>query len=731
MSKTIDLKIEGMTCASCVGRVEKYLKKNTAVSDAAVNLATEKARVTYDEKQTNEGELLKNVEQAGFKGAVIDSKTSFASAHKNKARQQQNEKRLLILSTLLTLPLVLPMLLMPFDLHLMPPAWAQLLLATPVQFFIGARFYRAGFSALKAKTGNMELLVALGTSAAFFLSLYLMSTHQAGHELHLYFESSAVIITLVLFGKYMESGAKRQTASAIKALEKLRPTKARILIDGKTQERALDEVKVGDIVVTLPGERIAMDAQIIQGTSSVDESLITGESLPQYKSVGDVIIAGAQNIDGALHAKVSALGAQSMLSKIIEMVENAQMHKAPVQRLVDKVAAVFVPAVLVIALVTFVAWGLSNGDWQSALINAVAVMVIACPCALGLATPTSIMVGTGLAAKYGILIKDAGALEKSHFIEAIAFDKTGTLTKGEPIVAELFSKNLEKKELIKLLASIQSASEHPLAKAVLELAKKENVDYSQAQNSKTLPGIGIEADIANKAYQLGSSRLLNEYTEEMGEGPYLKKAKEREELGESVSFLVDKDSKQVIGLVSFSDEVRESSISAIKGLKEQGIATIMITGDNHAAAKNMAKLIGIDEIKSQVLPNEKAQAIKELKNKYGTVAMVGDGINDAPALAMADIGIAMSSGSDIALEAGDIVLMRSNPLLIIDSISLSKKTYQKIKQNLFWAFFYNILGIPLAALGFLNPMIAGAAMAFSSVSVVGNSLLLKRWRSRS
>lgn len=688
MKQDLTLDIKGMTCASCVNRIEKVLKKDEGVLNASVNLATEKASIEFESTKTNSEKMIAAVSRAGYEASIHSDKAE-------KTADLSHDKMLIVISAVLSLPLVLPMI---FDFML--PGWIQLLLATPVQFYIGARFYKSAWGAIKALTGNMELLVAVGTSSAYFLSLYLLLTQ---HHAHLYFESSAVIITLVMLGKYLEKKAKAQTTSAIKALQKLRPEKARLLRDGKEEEVSLEKLNLNDVVVIRPGERIPVDGIILKGTTQVDESLITGESLPVLKKESDEVVGGAMNGDGLIQVKITKLGAETMLSKIIRMVEDAQAKKAPIQRLVDKVSAIFVPTVLIIAVLTVIFTG--------SIINGVAVLVIACPCALGLATPTSIMVGTGVAAKAGILIKDAEALETAHSLTTISFDKTGTLTKGAPSVSELQAD-------LKILATLQQGSEHPLALAVMRLANEKNITPGEVTNFKAIPGKGIEGIIDGKKYILASRRYLNELNI-----PY-----ELEEKDETVSFLLT--SNEVLGHVTFRDELKPEAKEAVNKLKSLGIKTMMLTGDNKGTASKVAKELGIDEFMAEVLPSHKSEVVHALREKGEIVGMVGDGINDAPALASANVGIAMSTGTDVAMESAGITLMRGNPLLIPDAIDISRRTYSKIKQNLFWAFIYNIIGIPLAAMGYLSPVIAGAAMALSSVSVVTNSLLLKRWSNK-
>ncbi len=716
MEKNITLDIKGMTCASCVNRIEKVLLKDPAISSASVNLATEKATVKYNDSSLDTEKIISLITKIGYEA-------SLPASNPTKTDNLKKEKLFLLTAAILTLPLALPMFLELFGFHLMPSPWMQLILATPIQFIIGARFYKSAWGALKAKTGNMELLVAIGTSAAYGLSLYLLLT---GH-MHLYFEGSSVIITLVLLGKYLESKAKQQTTEAIKALQNLRPLKAKVIRDGVEIEISIEELLISDIAIVKPGERIPVDGIITKGVTQVDESLITGESLPVDKKESDKVVGGSINGDGLIQVKVTALGPETMLARIIRMVEDAQAVKAPIQRLVDKVSAYFVPAVLFIALVTIVATALIMNNWETGIIHGVAVLVIACPCALGLATPTSIMVGTGVAAKAGILIKDAEALEVSHSVTLIAFDKTGTLTEGKPSVSMLYTFENSETDILTLLATIQNGSEHPLAKAVMDQADKKNIFYRQATSSKALPGRGLEAEISGKKYILGSKRILTEMN--ITDSSTLELAHTRELLGETVSFLIERPHNKVIGLISFKDNIKESARSTIKNLRDLGIKTIMLTGDNKHSAEIVAKDLGIDSFQAEILPQQKLEIIRNFKLQGEIVAMVGDGINDAPALAAAHVGIAMATGTDVAMHSAGITLMRGNPLLIADAISISRKTYSKIKQNLFWAFIYNVIGIPLAAFGYLNPVVAGAAMAMSSVSVVTNSLLLKRWKS--
>ncbi|MGZ5112174.1 MAG: copper-translocating P-type ATPase [Usitatibacter sp.] len=625
----------------------------------------------------------------------------------------------------LSLPLVLPMIAGLFGAHWMLPAWIQWLLATPVQFWIGARFYRAGWKALVAGTGNMDLLVALGTSAAYGLSAW-GALSGAGAP-HLYFEASAVVITLVRLGKWLEARAKRQTTAALRALATLRPARARILDGGIERDVAVEIVRVGDSVVVRPGERIPVDAQVIEGDSTVDESLITGESRAVEKSPGSRLTAGAMNGAGRLLARTIAVGAETALARIIRSVESAQARKAPIQRLVDRVSAVFVPVVMGIALVTLLGWGLGGGDWEAAVINAVAVLVIACPCAMGLATPTAVMAGTGVAARYGILIKDAEALEVAHRTSVVAFDKTGTLTEGKPSLVEIVALQGNRLEALRLAAAVQRGSEHSLARAVLEAAEQEKLAVPQASETRAVAGRGVEAVVAGRGLAIASARWVREL-DASGTEALAPQARRIEAQGRTLSWLIEPGPPaRVLALLAFADAMKPTAVAAVERLKRAGLRIVLLTGDNPAAAAAVGQALGIDDVRSEVLPEDKSEAIAKLRSQGEVVAMVGDGINDAPALAAADVGIAMGGGTDVAMQTASITLMRGDPALVADALSISRRTYGKIRQNLFWAFAYNVVGIPLAALGYLSPIVAGAAMAFSSVSVVANALLLRRW----
>ena len=718
--REIDLNVAGMTCASCVGRVEKALLKVPGVLAASVNLATESARIKVT-GGLEAGALIAAIDKAGYAATVpAASQASAPAATPNRDGMK------VAFAAVLAFPLMLPMLLEWAGIHLMLPGWLQFALATPVQFYFGARFYKAGWKAARAGSGNMDLLVALGTSAAYGLSVYQWLT--AGEMLpHLYFEASAVVITLVLLGKWLESRAKRQTASAIRALQVLRPESARVRRDGVEIDLPVEQVKVGDLVVIRPGERVAVDGVVVEGASQINESLITGESLPVDKHPGDKVTGGAINADGLLLVRTQAVGGETTLSRIIRLVEDAQAAKAPIQHLVDKVSAIFVPVVLVLALLTMLGWWFATGELENAIINAVAVLVIACPCALGLATPTAIMAGTGVAARYGILIKDAEALEVAHAVNTVVFDKTGTLTVGKPALAALHAHGIDDGRLLQLAASIQRGSEHSLATAVLDAAAARHIEPLPAAGLSALPGRGLAAHVDGLELKLGSTRLMQELNVDMT--PLAAQAMSLENTGNTISWLAS--GTELLGLFAFSDQVKPNAQAAIAHLHSLGIQTVMLTGDNQGSADAVGKLLGIDTVAAKMLPADKTAKIVALKGEGAKVAMVGDGINDAPALAAADVGIAMSTGTDVAMHAAGITLMRGDPALVADAIDISRRTYSKIRQNLFWAFIYNLIGIPLAAFGLLNPMVAGAAMAFSSVSVISNALLLRRWKARS
>ena len=719
---TFDLPIGGMTCASCAGRVERALGKVPGVQSVSVNLANERAHVEVL-GQMDPSVLIAAVDKAGYSASLPQTETRTAA---DQAQRLHRERLALLLAIVLALPLVLPMLVQPFGLHWMLPAWVQFALATPVQFILGARFYVAAWKAVRAGAGNMDLLVAIGTSAGYGLSLYEWLNAPAGSMPHLYFEASAVVIALILLGKYLESRAKRQTASAIRALEALRPERATRVRDGHEQEVAINALSLNDVVSVKPGERFPVDGEVIEGQSHADEALISGESLPVPKQPGDKVTGGAINGEGRLLVRTTALGAESVLARIIRLVEDAQAAKAPIQKLVDKVSQVFVPTVLVLALITLVGWWLYGAPLETAIINAVAVLVIACPCALGLATPTAIMAGTGVAARHGILIKDAEALERAHEVSAVVFDKTGTLTSGTPKIAHMIAVDGDQAQLLQQAGALQRGSEHPLANAVLEACAEQGLNVADVSASQSLTGRGIAGTLDGRPLALGNRRLLEDSG--LNPGDLTQTAQTWEAEGRTLSWLIEQGAQpRVLGLFAFGDTLKPGALQAVGQLTAQGISSHLLTGDNRGSAQVVAQALGIDDVHAEVLPADKAATVAALK-KTGVVAMVGDGINDAPALAAADIGIAMGGGTDVAMHAAGITLMRGDPRLVPAALEISRKTYAKIRQNLFWAFVYNLIGIPLAAFGLLNPVLAGAAMALSSVSVVSNALLLKTWK---
>jgi Cu+-exporting ATPase len=714
------IKIEGMSCASCVGRVERVLAAVPGVDKVSVNLATEMARVE-SARPLDFSVLAQAIDKAGYHASLVEPAAPPPAA----ASAPHAGGRAVALAALFSLPLLLPMLLDLAGIHWMLDGRTQWLLATPVQFWLGARFYRAGWLAARARSGNMDLLVALGTSAAYGLSVYQLLA--GGAMPHLYFEASSVVITLVLLGKWLEARAKRQTTAAIRALQVLRPESARVRRDGQDVDIAINEVRAGDIIVIRPGERIAADGIVTEGASHVDEALITGESLPVARHAGERVTGGAINGEGLLLVRVSAVGAESTLSRIIRLVEDAQAAKAPVQHLVDRVSAVFVPVVLVLALLTFAGWWLLGGDAEQAIINAVAVLVIACPCALGLATPAAIMAGTGVAARYGILIKDAEALELAHRITAVAFDKTGTLTEGQPSLADMVAApGAGEARLLQLAAAVQRGSEHALARAVQQAAAARADAPLLASDVSALPGRGVAATVDGARLILGSTRLMQEHGIPLQ--ALAARAEALERAGHTISWLADANARQLIGLLAFGDRIKPQARAAVQALHAMNIQTVMLTGDNQGSADAIGQQLGIQRIVANMLPADKASTVAGMKREGATIAMIGDGINDAPALAAADVGIAMSNGTDVAMHAAGITLMRGDPALVAAAIQISRRSYNKIRQNLFWAFIYNLIGIPLAAFGLLNPMVAGGAMALSSVSVISNALLLRRWK---
>ena len=713
-----DIIIEGMTCASCVRRVERALEAVPGVVSVSVNLATERARIVRDGIDAGSAPFIAAVERAGYHAASIPQPGAPPSA----IMADRGDGWHLAAAALLTAPLLFGMLGDLVGARWMLPGWAQFALATPVQFWLGWRFYVAGWKAARALSGNMDLLVALGTSAAWGLSLYLWLTSGPGGAPHLYFESSALLITFILLGKWLEARAKRQTASAITALMQLRPDIARRRRGDTDREVPLAEIRIGDLVVVRAGERVPVDGVIAEGSGSIDESMLTGESLPVEKSVGASVTGGSINQDGLLVIETRAVGAETVLAKIVRLVEGAQASKAPIQRLVDRVSAVFVPVVLAIAALTFVGWWLGTGNAETAILNAIAVLVIACPCSLGLATPTAIMAGTGVAARHGILIKDAEALERAHDVTAVVFDKTGTLTAGRPVVTDLGGADPE--AVLALAASLQAGSDHPLATA-LRVRAAASSEAGPARQFRSLAGRGIEAEVDGTRYLFGNRRLMAEHG--VSTGALDDAASALESGGRTLSWLAQADAAEALGFVAFGDQPKPGAAAAVAALHRRGIKTVMLTGDGAGAARAVAASVGIDDVIAEVLPDGKSDAIARLRAGGAVVAMVGDGVNDAPALAAADIGIAMGTGTDVAMHTAGITLMRGDPALVAAALDVSNRTYAKIRQGLAWAFVYNVLGIPLAAAGLLDPVIAGAAMALSSVSVVGNALLLRRW----
>ena len=780
--------VDGMSCAACAGRVERALRGVPGVAEANVNMATEIASVRADAPLPFDG-LAAAVRKAGFLARAPETPPP-------PVPTEAQAWRPVFVAAGLSVPLVLPMLAGLFGAAWAWPAWLQFLLATPVQFWFGARFYAGAWRALRGGGANMDVLVALGTTAAYGLSVYdwwaashlpAMAGMAGSGSGHLYFEAGAVVITLVLLGKQLEARAKRQTTQALRALQALQPDTARVRRDGVDSDIALARLRTGDRLVVRPGERFAADGVVVEGESHVDESLVTGESLPVARAPGGRVTGGAINGEGLLLVDVTAVGAESTLARIVRLVETAQEKKAPIQRLVDRVSAVFVPVVCVAALATLLGWGLAEGDWQRALLNAVAVLVIACPCALGLATPTALMAGTGVAARHGILIKDAEALEVAHDVSVVAFDKTGTLTEGKPMLVGCEAVDGDPARLLALTAAVQSGSTHPLAQAVLDMARGTHARVPQASAQRAVPGKGVSARVrvpsdaqasaearlaeaiaasvimsarqsaglspglglaldAEHAIdsgghelelRLGSARWMAELGVDLA--PLAERAAELQGMGRTLSWLADVTGgrPRLLGLVAFGDRLRDGAIDAVQRLHGQHVRTVMISGDGRASAEGVAQLLGIEEVHAEVLPGEKASLLASLRSLAAPatrrrrpvrVAMVGDGLNDAPALAAADVGIAMATGTDVAMEAAGITLMRPDPRLVADALDISRRCVAKIRQNLFWAFAYNVAGIGLAAAGLLSPMVAGAAMAFSSVSVVTNALTLRRWR---
>ena len=733
LTDSMDIAIGGMTCASCSGRVERALKKVHGVQEAAVNLATESARIVYADGEQMQARLRRAVRDAGYEVRTpaqvdaLESVSPWAGVGP------------VAMGAILSAPLALPMVGDLFGQHWMLPAWLQFLLATPVQFILGARFYKAGWHALLSLNGNMDLLVSIGTTAGWALSVWLWLSAPDGAMVHLYFEGSAVVITLVLLGKWLEARAKRQTTAAIRALHALRPDVAHWLgRDGEVDVPVAD-VLVGDRIAVKPGERFPVDGTLQEGTTEVDESMLTGEPLPVRKDLGDKLTGGSINGEGRVVLQVTAVGVDTVLARIIRLVEDAQAAKAPIQRLVDQVSAVFVPVVLVLALATLLGWWLTGHPFETAVIHAVAVLVIACPCALGLATPAAIMAGTGVAAQHGILIKDAQALELAHKVDVVAFDKTGTLTLGRPrLSALLVLTEMTKDEALTIAASLQSGSEHPLARAVLSQAQQQSIAIVAPQRLQAVPGSGTDGTVGVRQFCIGSLRWMTELGVSLG--PLATQSAALQAEGATVSAMAERTAHGLVlrALMAFADEPKPGASEALAALRARGIHVVMVSGDNRGAAEAMGRRLGLNpeagEIMAEVLPGDKAALVAQLKAgvqaKPGrhTVAMVGDGVNDAPALAAADVGLAMGNGTDVAMHAAGITLMRGDLALVAAALDISDRTVAKIRQNLFWAFAYNVAGIPLAAFGYLNPVVAGAAMALSSVSVMSNALLLKRWR---
>ena len=725
----IALPVEGMTCAACATRVEQALARVPGVFEAHVNLAVERAHVTIAHRTVTPEVLAEAVGQAGY-SAVLTAPADESRREREQA-QLDRERRVLTLSAALTLPLVIGMILEVLgyeDLHVVPAL--EVVLATPIQFLIGLRFYKGALNALRGRTANMDVLVALGTSAAYGFSWYLLQTLGEEADGELYFEASAVIITLVLLGKYLESRARRGTTAAIRALMELRPETARLDRDGTEVEVAIGQVRPGDVAVVRPGERVPVDGEVVDGASEVDESLVTGESLPVPKATGASVTGGSINGAGLLKVRATAVGEASMLARIIRLVENAQAGKASVQRLVDRISGVFVPCVVGVAVVTFAAWLVFTGDVEASLIAAVSVLVIACPCALGLATPTAIMTGTGAAARAGILVKDVAALEQAHRIDTVVFDKTGTLTEGRPRVVDLVGAGVPADEVARLAASVQHGSEHPLAGAILADAEARGVALLPLRDFEAVAGRGVRGVVDGCRVMVGSAAFVGEVTSL--DADLLETARTWENEGRTTVFVYAQRDEldDLVGMIGIADPLRESAADAVRQLEALGVRTSMLSGDAVAVAERVGAALGVTDVRGAVRPDEKAAAVQDLMRSGRTVGMVGDGINDAPALAAANVGIAMGTGTDIAMETAGITLMRSDPRLVAGAISASRATFAKIRQNLFWAFVYNVVCIPLAAAGYLSPTLAAAAMALSSVSVVGNSLLLRRWQVR-
>ena len=713
----VELGIGGMTCATCALRVEKALAKVPGVLAASVNLATETASIRLL-AGTEEAALAAAIQRAGY--AVRAAETTPGDT----AAQGGRERRDLILAALLTAPFLAGMVGMAFGADWMPHPWLQLALAAPVQFWLGARFYRAGWAALRAGTGNMDLLVALGTSAAFGLSLWMLAQHGAHAKHHLYFEASATVILFILLGKWLEARARQATGAAIRALLELRPRTARRLTEaGAEEEVPAIALAIGDRVVVRPGERIPADGRVLEGRAGVDESALTGESRAVEKEPGSAVSTGTIALDGRLVVEARAVGGETVLARVAALVAAAQASRAPVQKLVDRVSAFFVPVVVGIAGLTLLGWLLAGAGAEAAVLRAVAVLVIACPCALGLATPAAIMAGTGAAARAGILVRDAEAIERAQGVTLVAFDKTGTLTEGRPRLAGVHAAEGAEAASIRLAAALQSGSEHPLARAVLAAA---GPGLPRVEDFRALPGRGVAGTVEGRALLLGSPRALAESGADPG--PLAAAAEAEGAQGRTLAWLIETaPAARVLALLAFEDAEKPGAAAAVAGLRGLGVKAAMISGDSRAAAGAVAARLGLDDLAAEVLPDGKAARVQAWQQAGERVAMVGDGVNDAPALAAADLGIAMGTGTDVAIQAAAITLLRGDPALVPAALDVTRRTLRKIRQNLGWAFGYNLVGLPLAAAGLLSPPIAGAAMALSSVSVLANALLLSRW----
>ena len=724
----INLAVEGMTCASCVARVEKALSDVPGVQSAAVNLATKSARVVLTDAAVQPAALVTAVDDIGY-GASVITEANSADDAKRAVKREAKARRAAILGFILVSPFLVGMIGMAVGQDLMPRPEIQFAISTLVQFGLGFRFYRGAWKAMRSGVATMDLLVALGTSSAYGLSLYVWLNAEAQghvHGLHLYFESASVVIAFVLLGKWLEERATSETASSIAALGKLRPQTARVLVKGEEREIALDQIALDDKVIVKAGETIPVDGVIVEGSANLDESMITGESLPVAKQVGADVIGGTVNLDGRLIVATRAIGGETMLSRIIRLVASAQASKAPVQKLVDRISAIFVPVVLGIGALTFLAWLLAGASYESALINAVSVLVIACPCALGLATPTAILAATGVAAKHGILIRDAAALELAARVNRVVFDKTGTLTIGTPTITAV--EGPDPSIVIGIAAALESGSTHPLAKAIREAAGSYGVRALADVADFELVTGGLLGTVKGERFLFGNEKALSAFAIDIE--PLRSRAEALASEGHGISFLADVMRRKLIGLIAFSDRARTTSGEAVALLKAIKIESSMLTGDGKGAAERIASDIGIMDVHADIKPEGKADAIAAMRKNNEIVAMVGDGVNDAPALAMADLGIAMGSGTDVAIESASMALMRPDPRLVSQAILLSRRAVTTIRMGLFWAFAYNVIGIPLAAFGILSPVFAGGAMALSSVSVVMNALTLRLWKPR-